>query len=148
MDREDAIEEMQKYFDDNPEIGIFWYNEDEKELFEIHSIPATSLPCGQFTYPKLHKTIWQKLRVKAIQKKKENKPYDPIYLSDYTEVPRGRIFYKDELFYVFVGSWITAEIKQLIIQQFNLQNVSVVFKVDEHWEIGHGWSTENDVLNF
>ena len=115
MEREDAINEMQKYFKDNPEVGIFWYNKEEKELFEVHSIPANSLPCGQFTYPKLHKTIWQKLQAKAIQKKQDNKPYDPIYLSDYMNVPRGRVFYKEETFYVFLGSWVTDEIKQLII---------------------------------
>ena len=148
MNREDAINEMQKYFKDNPEVGIFWYDDEEKELFEIHSIPASSLTLGQLTYPKLHKTIWQTLRAKARQKKKDNKPYDPIYLSDYTKIPRGRIFYKDEIFYVFVGSWITDKVKRLIIKQFNLQNVNVVFKIDKHWEIGHGWSTEEDILNF
>ena len=148
MNREDAISEMQKYFKDNPEVGLFWYNDEDKELFEIHSIPASSLPNGQFTYPKLHKTIWQKLRAKARQRKKENKLYDPIYLSDYTQVPRGRIFYKEGIFYVFVGSWITDKIKNLIKKEFKLQNVNVEFKIDEHWEIGHGWSTENDVLNF
>jgi len=148
MNREDAINEMQKYFKDAPEVGLFWYNDEEKELFEIHSIPASSLHEGQFTYPKLHKTIWQKLRAKTRQKKKDNKPYDPIYLSDYTQVPRGRIFYKDRVFYVFVGSWITDKIKTLIKKEFKLQNVNVEFKIDKHWEIGHGWSTENDVLNF
>ena len=148
MNREDAISEMQKYFKDNPEVGLFWYNDEDKELFEIHSIPASSLPDGQFTYPKLHKTIWQKLRAKARQRKKENKLYDPIYLSDYTQVPRGRIFYKEGIFYVFVGSWITDKIKHLIKKEFKLQNVNVEFKIDEHWEIGHGWSTEDDVLNF
>ena len=147
MNREDAISEMQKYFKDNPEVGLFWYDDEEKELFEIHSIPASSLPDGQFTYPKLHKTIWQKLRAKARQKKKDNKPFDPIYLSDYTQVPRGRIFYKEGIFYVFVGSWITDKIKNLIKKEFKLQNVNVEFKIDKHWEIGHGWSTENDVLN-
>ena len=148
MSREEAIGEMQKYFKDNPEVGLFWYNEAEKELFEVHSIPASSLPEGQSTYPKLHKTIWQKLRAKARQKKKENKLYDPIYLSDYTKVPRGRVFYKDGIFYVFAGSWITDKIKNLIKKEFKLQKVNVVFKVDKHWEIGHGWSTEDDVLNF
>jgi hypothetical protein len=148
MNREDALTEMQKYFKNNPEVGIFWYNDEEEELFEIHSIPVTSLQSGQLTYPKLHKTIWQELRARAIQKKKDNKPYDPIYLSDYTQIPRGRVFFKEDTFYVFVGSWITDKIKQLVIKQFNLQNLNVVFKVDEHWEIGHGWSTEDDVLNF
>jgi hypothetical protein len=148
MNREEAINEMLKYFKDNPEVGIFWYNEDEEELFEIHSMPAASLLPEQSTYPQLHKTIWQKLRAKARQKKKDNKPYDPIYLSDYTKIPRGRIFYKDAVFYVFTGSWITDKSRKQIKKEFKLQNVNVVFKTDIHWEIGHGWSTEEDVLNF
>jgi hypothetical protein len=147
MNREDAINEMRNYFHDNPEVGIFWYNEQDAELFEVHSMPAASLPCGQSTYPQLHKTIWQKLRAKARQKKKDNKHYDPIYLSDYTKIPRGRIFYKEGVFYVFTGSWITEKIKKQIKKEFNLQNVNVVFKTDIHWEIGHGWSTEEDVLS-
>jgi len=148
MNREDAINEMQKYFKDNPEVGIFWYDERIKQLFEVHSQIVNPLISGVQTYTKLHKTIWQKLRAIARQKKKNNQPYDPIYLSDYTKIPRGRIFYKDEIFYVFIGSWITDKIKRLIVKQFNLQHVNVVFKIDKHWEIGHGWSTEDDVLNF
>ena len=147
MNREDAINEMRNYFQDNPEVGIFWYDEEEEELLEVHSIPAASLSPAQSTYPKLHKTIWQTLRAKARQKKKENKSYDPIYLSDYTQIPRGRIFYKEGVFYVFAGSWITDKIKKQIKKEFNLQNVNVVFKTDIHWEIGHGWSTEEEVLN-
>jgi len=147
MNREDAITEMLNYFEDNPQVGIFWYNEEDGELFEVHSIPASSLLSGQLTYPRLHKTIWQKLRAKARQKKKDNRPYDPIYLSDYTKIPRGRIFYRDGIFYIFTGSWITEKIKKQIKKEFNLQKVNVVFKTDIHWEIGHGWSTEEDVLS-
>jgi hypothetical protein len=45
------------------------------------------------------------------------------------------------------GSWINEDIKQLIIEEFNLQNSRVKFNIDEHWEIGHGWSSEQDDLN-
>jgi hypothetical protein len=34
------------------------------------------------------------------------------------------------------------------IEQFNLQKCNVIFKIDTHWEIGHGWSSENDLLYF
>ena len=148
MNREDAINEMLKYFKDNPEVGIFWYNEEAEDLFEVHSIPIDELKNGQYTFPKLHKTIWQKQRAKAMICKQNNKPYNPIYLNDYTLIPRGRVFYKDETFYIFVGNWINDYIKELILAEFNLQNANVVFKTDIHWEIGHGWSTEEDVLSF
>ena len=148
MSREEAIIEMTQYFNKKAEVGLFWYNPVEDELFEVHSIPATSLKKDEFTYPKLHKDIWTKLHHKAKDKKKRGVMYDPIYLNNYTQVPRGRIFFKDQIFYVFVGSWITDEIKKMIIKQFNLQKCKVIFKIDIHWELGHGWSSEQDLLNF
>jgi hypothetical protein len=149
MKRTEIINEMSQYLvDDKAEVGIFWYDEDVHELIQVHSIPVCELKEGQLTYPKLHKTIWQKLRQKTIQYKNEGKKYDPIYLQDYTQAPRGRIFVKEDTFHVFVGSWITEEIKKMIIEEFNLQKSNVVFRIDQHWEIGHGWSTEQDVLDF
>jgi hypothetical protein len=148
MSREEAINEMRQYFDEKAEVGIFWYHPLSEELFEVHSIPATSLKTDELTYPKLHKDIWQKLRYRTKDKKKKELPYDPIYLSDYTQVPRGRIFFKEDKFYVFIGSWITNSIKKKIIKQFNLQKCDVVFKIDTHWDLGHGWSSEKDLLNF
>jgi len=148
MSREEAINEMIQYFDEKAEVGIFWYHPLSEELLEVHSIPVTALKKDQFTYPKLHKTIWQKERHKVINKQKKGLIYDPIYLEDYTQVPRGRIFFKDNVFYVFVGSWITKKIEKMLIKEFNLQKCKVIFKIDSHWELGHGWSSENDLLNF
>ena len=148
MSREEAIQEMKQYFEENAEVGIFWYHPNEKELFEVHSLPVTSLKSGEFTFPKLHKTIWTKLHNKAKDKKEKGLSYDPIYLDDYTQVPRGRVFFKENKFYVFTGEWITPEIKEMIIEQFNLQKYEVLFKTDIHWEIGHGWSSEDDQLDF
>jgi hypothetical protein len=148
MSREEMINAMSPYLiDDNAEVGIFWYDENKSELIQTHSIPANELKPGLLTYPKLHKTIWQKLRQKARKNKKEGESYDPIYLKDYTMVPRGRIFLKDGIFTVTVGSWINKKIKKMIIKEFNLQKSTVVFRIDTHWEIGHGWSTEEDFLN-
>ena len=148
MNREEAIQEMKQYFDQDAEVGLFWYHPEDEELFEVHSMPATLLKKGQSTYPKLHKTIWQVLHHRATAKKEKGLFYDPIYLYDYTQVPRGRVFIHEGAFYVFVGSWITENIKKMIIKQFNLQKCKVIFKIDIHWELGHGWSSEEDVLNF
>ena len=148
MSREEAMSEMKQYFDQKAEVGLFWYHPEEEELFEIHSIPATSLKEGEMTYPKLHKDIWAKLHYRAKDRKEKGSLYDPIYLTDYTQIPRGRVFFKESKFYVFVGSWITDKVKELIVEQFNLQECEVIFKIDQHWELGHGWSSENDVLTF
>jgi len=37
---------------------------------------------------------------------------------------------------------------KIIIKMFNLQKSTVIFKIDSHWELGHGWSSETDVLSF
>jgi hypothetical protein len=57
-------------------------------------------------------------------------------------------FFKESIFYVLTGSWITDKIKKMIKKKFNLQKCEVIFQIDSHWEIGHGWSSEEDVLNF
>ena len=125
---------MLNYFDKKAEVGLFWYNPKDDELFEVHSIPASSLNKDEFTFPKLHKDIWSKLRYRARDRKKKGLPYEPIYLADYTQVPRGRVFFKNGKFYVFVGSWITTKIEKMIIKQFNLQKCDVIFKIDRHRE--------------
>jgi hypothetical protein len=148
MSREEMIKEMAQYFDENAEVGLFWYHPINEMLFEVYSIPAASLQETQYSYPKLHKTIWQKLRFSAINSKKKGLLYDPIYLKDYTQVPRGRVFFKEGTFYIMTGSWITDKIKKMIIKQFNLKKCKYVFKIDKHWELGHGWSSEDEVLDF
>ena len=148
MSREEIIKEMIQYFDEKAEVGIFWYHPLLEELFEVHSMPASTLKKDQLTYPKLHKTIWQKLRHSTRNKKKKGLMYDPIYLENYTMVPRGRIFFTNDKFYVLVGSWITDKIKKMIIKQFNLQKCNVVFQIDSHWDLGRGWSSEKDIINF
>jgi len=149
MGIDDAMNEMKQYFDKKAEVGLFWYNPEDEELFEIHSMPvATVVRDNRLTYPKLHKTIWSKLHFRALDRKEKGLSYDPVYLNNYTQIPRGRVFFKEDTFYVFVGSWITDKIKKMIINQFNLQKSKVIFKIDRHWELGHGWSSEKDVLNF
>jgi hypothetical protein len=148
MTREDMMDEMKNYFDDKAEVGLFWCDIFKEELFQVHSLPVSELAKGQKTYPKLHKTIWQKLRMKAIQNKDAGREYEDVYLNDYTQVPRGRIFISDGIFYVMTGSWINENIKKAIIEEFNLQDSTVKFNVDKHWEIGRGWSSEMDELAF
>ena len=52
-----------------------------------------------------------------------------------------------------VGTWINGEIngkkcidkdklRELIIDEFNLPD-NFSFRIDHHWDIGHGWPEEN-----
>ena len=130
---------------DEPKVGIFWYDEEKDELFGVSKIEASDL---QFnindlkTIKTLHKTWWQKQKNKAISKGE-----DPgIFKKEYTLVPRGRIFQrKDGVFQLMCGSWINDHIESLVKDEFDLQNVLFEKIVDEHWEIGHGWSEEYGV---
>lgn len=71
---------------------------------------------------------------------------------DYTQIPRGRVFLEDGVYYVNIGDWINGKIngeqcinkevlRALLIDEFNLPE-GFIFRQDIHWNIGHGWSEE------
>ena len=140
-----AIEVMMASMEmqDDPEVGCFWYDPKKNELFGVNSVPVSSMNfynSPQFhtqvrTGPKLHESIWKKEAIIG---------RDRRFRGDYTKVPRGRVFeFKNDGFKVMTGSWINdyPQAKQLIMLEFNLPE-NTEFRVDEHWDIGHGWSEE------
>jgi hypothetical protein len=98
MTKKEMFDEMKNYFDEDAEVGLFWYDMLKEELLQVHSLPVSQLAKGQKTYPKLHKTIWQKLRMKAIQNRDAGRMHESIYLNEYTQVPRGGVFVNDGVF--------------------------------------------------
>lgn len=149
----EAIDLMRGFMDNGkPKVGIFWYNYADNTLFGVEKADA-ELYTSQgkiVTYPKLHKTYWQKQHHRARVKGDTTSIF---YIEhNYTMIPRGRIFLEGEQFYVNVGSWINGEIggqqcidseklRELIIDEFNLPE-DFIFRIDYHWDIGHGWSEE------
>jgi hypothetical protein len=127
---------------DEPQVGIFWYDKEADELFGVSKVHADDLQFnsnGLKTIRTLHKTWWQEQKNRAVSKGKN----PGIFKKDYTKIPRGRIFQrKDGTFELMCGSWINEHIVALVKDEFNLQNVSLEVKIDIHWEIGHGWSEE------
>lgn len=137
---------------ENPKVGIFWYNYVDNTLFGVEKGDA-ELYNDQgniITYPKLHKTYWQKQHHRAVAKNDINSIFYKEH--NYTLIPRGRIFLENGIFYVNVGSWINGEVngqncidkdklRDLIVDEFNLPN-DFIFRVDHHWNIGHGWSED------
>jgi hypothetical protein len=143
-EREVVMETMADNFvnQDEPKVGIFWYSKDSNELFGISKIEANELQFnsnGLKTIKTLHKSWWQKQKNRAVSTGK-----DPgIFTKDYTQIPRGRIFQrKDSVFQLMCGSWIDEHIVDLVKEEFDLKNVQFEIVIDEHWEIGHGWSEE------
>lgn len=141
-----ALNEMRKFSLEGPFVGLFWIDDDD-ELLDVSKLPVDNLN-GSLTIPVLHKTLWQKKHFRAIQKKETGalSDKDKIYLNDYTKVRRGRIFYKDGVFTIKVGSWITPAIIDNIKDEFELPEDKTVVSTDSHWDIGHGWSSEQDQL--
>lgn len=153
QDHDNAIALMRKFMDsDKPKVGIFWYDFANNSLFGVEKGDVEKyLEQGKIiTYPRLHKTYWQKQHQRAVHKNDT----ESIFFKEhnYTKIPRGRIFYENGVFYVNVGSWINGEIegvqcidkdklRELIVDEFDLPE-DFKFREDRHWDIGHGWSEE------
>lgn len=138
MDIKEMMRVMIMDSGDRPSVGIFWYLPEKHDLFEVHSErpPKTK---EIYTTPKLHRDVWKKGKYRALAKGEVGS----IYYQDHTKIPRGRIFYKDGKFVVAVGSWYKKyeeELTNLIKDYFDLEEFE--YKVDSHWELGHGFSEE------
>ena len=128
-------------YQDDPYVGIFWYDIESDDLFGVKETLAEDT---DFYFSKLfnsyvrtckplHYKVWEK---------EYHRGKDKRFSGDYTKVPRGRVFeFKDKGFVVFVGSWITdyPSAKDLILDEFQLPD-NTEFRVDSHWDLGHGWS--------
>lgn len=146
------IDAMSPFLDNGkPKVGIFWYDIANNVLFGVEKDDAEKYVAdtGYGTLGKLHKTYWQKQHHRAIAKGIT----DSIFYieSNYTKIPRGRVFVKnDGVCHVAVGKWFdgiidgekvfdTQNVRELIADEFNLpDDFEVVY--DEHWDLGHGWS--------
>ena len=121
--------------DDEPKVGIFWYDPEHNELFGCDDTPV-SLLNGKKSHPKLHRDYW-KMQQRLDHKKSLA---DDIFLGDYRMTPRGRIFYDHELesFTVFTGVWIRKhpDVHDLVLDYFDLRGQIVTFEIDPRWNIG------------
>lgn len=126
---------------DDPEVGIFWYDTVNDELFGIKSALAEDVSYKHTdlfkhrakTCTALHENVW---------KKEHFRGKDDRFNGDYTRIPRGRVFEVEDVgFYVCVGRWIRQypQAQDEILQEFNLPE-DTKFKIDSHWDLGHGWS--------
>lgn len=141
-----AIEVMIDSFNEQeePMVGPFWYDPDKKEVYGQVVALAKDRPFYYShswnkevrTGSALHKSIWEREYFRHKDKR---------FSGDYTQRPRGRVFeFKGEGFKVFVGEWINKypEAKEEILFEFQLPKENTEFVIDEHWDIGHGWSQE------
>lgn len=133
-----SIETMRDFVDsqDEPKVGIFWYDRKTNSLFGVAKVEAMDLAFnhnGMKTIRTLHKALWKKELMKK----------NPLFRGDYTLVPRGRIFEaEDRGFQIKIGSWIkepwAENVIDLVTTEFDLQQANAEVVIDYHWDIGQG----------
>jgi hypothetical protein len=144
IERENVMQAMIDNNDsqDDPKVGIFWYSDDEDDLFGVTKSFAGDLAFnhnGLKTVRTLHKDWWKKQEMRARSKGQTSS----IFLRDYKQIKRGRIFEtSDGKFRLMCGSWITDRIIDLVKDEFDLGNVPFEVIKDEHWDLGHGLSED------
>jgi hypothetical protein len=140
--RDELISAMSDNFDsqDDPKVGIFWYDPDTNKLFGVSKINADELifnSNGLKTVKALHRSWWQKEKNKL----RTTGESVGILAKDYTLVPRGRIFQREDgVFLLMCGSWINQQIVSMVKNEFDLNEQQVEVTMDSHWELGNGWS--------
>ena len=143
-EHEAMMRDMRSFDEPMPAIGIFWYDPEEHSFFGVGKKELTpkmiedaakdGLP--YINYPKLHRQVWAKEFFRAEMSGEPTK-----FKGDYTQIPRGRVTWAVNRFVVFVGQWakdIEPELTTLLEKEFALP--CFVFRYDEHWDLGHGWS--------
>lgn len=130
--------------DDQPKVGIFWYNRGRHELFGIvarktSDFTKANARGGLVTCTEMHEDVWKK----EFRKQKYHGDGTGPYIGAYEDKPRGRIFYSpaaDE-YIIAVGHWINEcpEVVQLIMEEFNLPSDITSVQIAEHWDIGQKW---------
>lgn len=129
---------------DDPKVGIFWYDVRSKSLFGVVSVFTDSIKRpnvggGLITCKELHKDIWKK---EFNKQRFKNSGIGP-FRGDYKDTPRGRVFYdpNSNVYQIKVGSWIEdhPEAIQKVVLEFNLESQTVEPIIGEHWEIGVGY---------
>lgn len=154
QEHNDMIDLMRGFADTGrPQVGIFWYDYAHNTLFGVQKNDADRYVDESIgTIHKLHKDYWMKQHYRAIAKGDTGSMF--YTETNYTQIPRGHIFVcPDGSLYVTVGHWINGEIngkqvvdadalRELLVDEFNLPE-DFPFMIDEHWNIGHGWSGDN-----
>lgn len=130
--------------DDEPKVGIFWYNRAKNELFGVvsHKIGDYShanASGGRITCSEMYEDVWKR----EFRKQKYHGGGDGPYVGAYQDKPRGRVFYNvnADTYEVAVGKWLEEypQAYDLILEEFNLPKEKTSPKYAVHWDIGMSW---------
>lgn len=143
------MEMMAQNLDDTelrPKVGIFWYSPsygcfgvDYSYYDEAPFMPNTFFNQKANMSRMIHKNYW------PILKRKGKLPKEYSMISDYTRIPRGRVFgLEDGTFRVMHGKWLDEfpDARNAILDEFDLPPEKTQFVYVDHWDVGHGWDEE------
>lgn len=114
----------------NPEVGSFFYDMQNKKLMLVDTIPMKNAETnggGKKTTDKLHENVW----------------FENDMTGDFKDTPRGRVFYnvKTETYEIMVGDWAdeVSNIEELVKRRFHLENENTIVMKGSHWNLGEGF---------
>ena len=130
--------------DDEPKVGIFWYNRATNQLYGVVShrvsdYTKANASDGRITCSEMHEDVWKK----EFRKQKYQYGGQGPFVGAYQDKPRGRVFYHIDngTFEVAVGKWIEEypQAYEEILKEFNLPPDKTTAKYAYHWDIGQSW---------
>ncbi len=130
--------------DNEPKVGIFWYNRANNELFgvvshKVSDYSRTNASDGRITCSEMHEDVWKR----EFRKQKYHGKGTGPFIGAYQDKPRGRVFYNmnTDTYEVAVGKWLEdyPQAYDLILEEFNLPKERTAPKYAIHWDIGMSW---------
>lgn len=130
--------------DNEPKVGIFWYNRSRNELFGVVShrvsdYSKANASDGRITCSEMHEDVWKR----EFRKQKYHGDGQGPYVGAYQDKPRGRVFYNitSDTYEVAVGKWLEEypQAYDLILEEFDLPREKTSAKYAIHWDIGMSW---------
>lgn len=130
--------------DNEPKVGIFWYNRARNELFGVVShrvsdYTQANASDGRITCSEMHEDIWKR----EFRKQKYQGDGQGPFIGAYQDKPRGRVFYNmlTDTYEVAVGKWLEdyPQAYDLVIEEFDLPREKTSAKYAIHWDIGMSW---------
>ena len=132
--------------DDEPKVGIFWYDPRTNDLFGVRSHRVSDYTkansrteFGSISCSEMHEDVWRK----EYNRQKHHGDGKGPFIGAYENKPRGRVFYlmEEDRFVVMVGKWLEEhpEARQLILEEFDLPADKTTFQYAVHWDIGQKW---------
>ena len=131
-----TMETMEPFLDiqDNPKVGVFFYDPNLKVLYGVVALLLESLINNQeglVTVRTSHREIWEK----GVRKQNEKYDGEGPFKGEYEATLRGFVAYNpsDNMFELHVGEWFEKYTEALneIIEEFDLSECNIKTIIDK-----------------